>query len=201
MRRTAPPRKSIPLAVCTACVLAAFALAAPAAPASSQTGGVGSLGFDFPTGGIAPPPPVNQLPGKSITGTIAPDGLSALPPAGTPASVKKVIRAANQIAGKPYRWGGGHRRFLDSGYDCSGAVSFALHGGGFVASPLDSTGFTRWGAAGPGTWITVYANGRHAYAVIAGLRFDTSGPGGDGPRWRTVGRAPVGFTARHFPGL
>lgn len=200
MRLTAP-RKPISLAACTAFVLAALASAAPAALGSSQSGGVAPLGFDFPTGGVAQPPPVNQLPGKAITGTISPDGRSALPPAGTPAAVRKVIRAANLIAGKPYRWGGGHRRFLDSGYDCSGAISFALHGGGFLASPLDSTGFTRWGAPGPGAWITVYANRRHAYAVIAGLRFDTSGPGGAGPRWRTVGRVPDGFTARHVPGL
>src|SRR5438094_280729 len=82
--------------------------------------------------------------------------------------------------------GGGHRRFQDQGYDCSGSVSFALHGGGLLASPLPSSDFMRWGERGRGQWITVYTNPGHAFVIIAGLRFDTSGPGERGPRWRTV---------------
>jgi cell wall-associated NlpC family hydrolase len=183
-----------------ASVLAACAIAAPSsALASSQTGGVGALGFQFPTGGVTQPD-LGTLPGQSVT-TVSPDRRSATPPATAPAAVKKVIRTANLITGKPYKWGGGHRRFIDSAYDCSGAVSFALHGGGLLLSPLDSTAFTRWGQPGPGSWITVYANRRHAYVVIAGLRFDTSGPGASGPRWRPMLRSSQGFTARHFPGL
>jgi cell wall-associated NlpC family hydrolase len=115
--------------------------------------------------------------------------------------VTQAIQAANRIAGKPYRWGGGHKRFVDSAYDCSGAVSFALHGAGLVLSPLDSHAFMRWGQAGPGGWITVYASGKHAFVVVAGLRFDTSGPGTRGPRWRPTPRSVGGFTMRHFPGL
>jgi hypothetical protein len=200
LRRSAPPRKPFSLAGLTACVLTAFAIAAPAASlATSDTGGVGALGFDFPTGGVGQPD-LGGAPGQAVT-TISPDGRVATPPPGTPAVVRKVIRTANLITGKPYRWGGGHRAFRDSGYDCSGAVSFALHGANLLLSPLDSRGFMKWGEAGPGAWITVYANRRHAYAVIAGLRFDTSGPGQSGPRWRPTPRPPDGFTARHFPGL
>ena len=109
------------------------------------------------------------------------------------------IEAANSIATTPYIWGGGHGSFESSGYDCSGAVSFALNGGGFLSSPLDSTGLETWGEPGPGQWITVYANAGHAWMIIAGLAFDTVG--GAGPRWHP---SPVdsteGFIARHPPG-
>jgi cell wall-associated NlpC family hydrolase len=179
-------------------VLAAAAvLAAPAAQADS--GGAGAMYFPLPPGDLSPP----ELapPGKTITGTVGADGRTAVAPAGAPVAVGRAIRAANRIAGRPYRWGGGHRRFDDSAYDCSGAVSFALHGARLVLSPLDSTAFMRWGAAGTGSWITVYANRRHAFVVIAGLRFDTSGPGAKGPRWRPSPRPVTGFSARHFPGL
>ena len=132
------------------------------------------------------------------------DGRTAIAPNGAPQAVKDAIAAANRITDKPYRWGGGHGRFEDSGYDCSGTVSYALHGGGLLARPLDSTGFMSWGRPGPGAWITVYANSGHAYAVIAGLRFDTSSAGaggGSGPRWRSQGRSSSGFTARHPSGF
>jgi hypothetical protein len=98
----------------------------------------------------------------------------------------------------PYRYGGGHTSsFVDSAYDCSGSVSYALHGGGLLAKPLDSGAFMRWGMPGKGAWITVYTNPAHAFAVIAGLRFDTSGRGQRGPRWRTGVRVYHGFVARH----
>jgi peptidoglycan hydrolase CwlO-like protein len=120
-------------------------------------------------------------------------------PSAAPAAVKAAIEAANSIATTPYVWGGGHGSFESSGYDCSGAVSFALHGGGFLESPLDSTGLETWGSAGPGHWITVYANAGHAWMIIAGLAFDTVG--GPGPRWHS---SPVdsteGFVARHPAG-
>ncbi|SRR6266516_2342829 len=120
-------------------------------------------------------------------------------PSGAPPAVQAAIEAANSIATTPYIWGGGHGSFESSGYDCSGAVSFALHGGGFLESPLDSTGLETWGEPGPGQWITVYANSGHTWMIIAGLAFDTVG--GPGPRWHS---SPVdsteGFIARHPPG-
>jgi peptidoglycan hydrolase CwlO-like protein len=120
-------------------------------------------------------------------------------PSDAPPAVQAAIEAANSIATTPYIWGGGHGSFESSGYDCSGAVSFALNGGGFLSSPLDSTGLETWGEAGPGQWITVYANAGHAWMIIAGLAFDTVG--GPGPRWHS---SPVdsteGFIARHPSG-
>ena len=116
--------------------------------------------------------------------------------------VAAVIQAGNQIARTPYKWGGGHGAWADTGYDCSGSVSIALAGAGLLSSPLDYTGFERWGAAGPGRWITVYANSVHAFMVVAGLRFDTSGRSGPlGTRWQPAMRSTAGFVARHPPGL
>jgi peptidoglycan hydrolase CwlO-like protein len=120
-------------------------------------------------------------------------------PSEAPAAVAGAIEAANSIATTPYIWGGGHGSFESSGYDCSGAVSFALNGGGFLSSPLDSTGLETWGEPGPGQWITVYANAEHAWMIIAGLAFDTVG--GPGPRWHSSPvDSPEGFVARHPPG-
>jgi peptidoglycan hydrolase CwlO-like protein len=120
-------------------------------------------------------------------------------PSAAPAAIAAAIEAANSIATTPYIWGGGHGSFEDSGYDCSGSVSFALHGGGFLESPLDSTGLETWGEPGPGKWITVYANAEHAWMIIAGLAFDTVG--GPGPRWHSSPvDSPEGFVARHPPG-
>ena len=135
---------------------------------------------------------------------IAPDGRTAIAPDDAPQEVKDVIAAANRITTKPYRYGGGHGKWEDSGYDCSGAVSYALHGGDLLTRPLDSGSFMSWGKAGKGKWITVYANSGHAYAVIAGLRWDTSAAGaggGKGPRWRSTARSSSGYTARHPAGF
>ena len=132
---------------------------------------------------------------------ISPDGLTAMVPAGAPPQVRDAIVAANRIVGKPYRWGGGHAKVEDDGYDCSGTVSYALMGAGLLDAPLDSTGLKRFGDSGPGTWITVYANAGHTYAMIAGLRLDTSGTGGKGPRWHATGRSGKGFVVRHPAGL
>ncbi len=122
-------------------------------------------------------------------------------PSAAPAAVQAVINAANSIATTPYIWGGGHGSFDSPGYDCSGAVSFALHGGGFLDSPLDSTGLETWGEPGPGRWITVYANSGHAWAVIAGLNWNTSGDlSGTGPRWHSTMASTSGFIARHPAG-
>jgi hypothetical protein len=121
----------------------------------------------------------------------------AYAPALAPIQVQRAIWAANTLIGKPYIFGGGHQSFRARGYDCSGTVSFALHGGGLLATPLDSSDFMSWGESGKGAWITVYTNPGHAYAVIAGMRLDTSGPGPSGPRWRTQKRSARGYAARH----
>ncbi len=128
--------------------------------------------------------------------TLNPDG-TATAPADAPEAVKGAIAAGNQITNTPYVYGGGHGSFEASGYDCSGSVSFALHGGGLLSAPLDSTGFMTWGDPGPGQWITVYSNPGHAYMEIAGIRFDTSGAP---PRWQTSLRDSSGFVATHPPG-
>ena len=120
-------------------------------------------------------------------------------PASAPQAVQEVISAGNAIATTPYIWGGGHGSFESSGYDCSGAVSYALHGGGLLESPLDSTGLETWGEPGPGRWITVYANSGHAWMVVAGIAFDTVG--GPGPRWHNPWvDSPEGFVVRHPAG-
>jgi hypothetical protein len=151
---------------------------------------------------VAPPPP--PVPRAQIV-----DGQAVAPP-GAPPRVVGAITAANRIVTKPYRYGGGHRSFEDSGYDCSGSVSYALSGGGLLRTPLDSRSFAKWGVPGRGTWITVYTNPSHAYVVIAGRRLDTSGSQrmvqryggvpGSGPRWRAP-RSSRGYVLRHFPGL
>lgn len=143
--------------------------------------------------------PQNAAPGA--TAVLAPDGRTALAPAAAPPQVVDAIAAANRIVGKPYRYGGGHGSFDDAGYDCSGTVSYALHGAGLLNAPLASSGLTAFGAKGAGQWITVYANSGHTYVVIAGLRLDTSGTGGEGPRWHAESRSSSGYVVRHPQGL
>jgi hypothetical protein len=132
--------------------------------------------------------------------TIGPDGL-AIAPESAPEEVKAIIAAGNEIATKPYKYGGGHGRWKDTGYDCSGSMSYALHGAGLLDEALDSTGFMSWGEAGKGTWVTTYAHGSHSYMIVAGLRFDTSGRSTDGTRWHTKMRSARGYTVRHPEGL
>jgi cell wall-associated NlpC family hydrolase len=131
---------------------------------------------------------------------VLPDG-TAVAPDNAPEVVKRVILAANEIASFPYKWGGGHGAWRDSGYDCSGSVSFALAGAGLLGRPLTSGLFMNWAAPGPGRWITIYANPGHMFMVVAGLRFDTSGRGRAGTRWQAEVRSTVGLVARHIPGL
>src|SRR5215211_2473920 len=175
------------VALAAACLLA-LVLAGPAAASAPLTGGAT---FEPP-----PPPPekATLVDGRVIA------------PAPAPTRVKRVIEAANRLVDRPYRYGGGHRPFsraLDTGYDCSGAVSYALYGGRFLRSPLPSGALMSWGSSGPGRWITVYAHGGHAYLVVAGLRFDTSmhdpdAPGpSTGPRWSKTLRESGAFVARH----
>ena len=144
--------------------------------------------------------PTRLAPGDRAT--IGPDGL-AVAPASAPVQVQRFIAAGNQIAKKTYIYGGGHRADwkLDRGYDCSGSVSWGLHGAGLVKTPMPSGSYTNWGLAGPGQWITIYTKSSHMYAVVAGLRFDTSGRSARGTRWQTDMRSAAGYTVRHPEGL
>ena len=134
---------------------------------------------------------------------LLPGGRAIAPPSAPP-SVRAMIAAANHIRHRPYRWGGGHRHWNSAGYDCSGSVSFVLHAGGLLDSPLDSTGFMRWGGGGGGSWVRIYANREHVFAIIAGLRWDTSfSDDGDrsGPGWSESMRSTGGFRLRHPLGV
>ncbi|HEY7266516.1 MAG TPA: hypothetical protein VH501_02375 [Solirubrobacterales bacterium] len=196
MRKTLSRSRRLAVAgTTTLCVLAI------AVPAAAQTGGSGPPGSTTTPSTTPAPAPVGP-PGKA---KIRKDG-TARPPADAPPAVQSAIAAANAIHTLPYVWGGGHRSFTSSGYDCSGAVSYVLHAAGLLASPMTSGGLAQsWGVPGKGRWITVYGNASHAYMVIAGKRFDTSSGGdrwnqGSGPRWRKKKRKPVGFTGKYFPG-
>jgi cell wall-associated NlpC family hydrolase len=129
-------------------------------------------------------------------------GGHAQTPTGAPEVIARIIAGGNAIAKFPYVWGGGHGSFVDSGYDCSGSVSYALAAAGLLDSPLVSGGFAKWGSPGPGKWVTIYANDGHVFMYVAGLRFDTSGRDGPfGSRWQTAPRSLAGFTVRHPTGL
>jgi hypothetical protein len=131
---------------------------------------------------------------------IGDDGL-AVAPASAPDEVKALIEAGNAIATKPYRYGGGHGRWNDRGYDCSGSVSYVLHAAGLLDQALDSSGFMSWGERGRGTWITIRSNPGHAYLIVAGLRFDTSARRLTGNRWSEEMRSARGYRGRHPEGL
>jgi hypothetical protein len=178
-------------------------LVVPAAAQAQSTGGAEYV----------PPPPENMVAAGSVA-TLLPDG-SAAAPADAPEAVKQAVWAANRLLDKPYKYGGGHAKIEDTGYDCSGTVSYALIHAGLLKSPLPSGPFMRWGENGRGAWITVYSHPGHAYAVIAGLRLDTSAYASRtasirnvarsaferGPRWRPTSRPSRGFRARHPLGL
>jgi hypothetical protein len=178
-------------------------LVVPAAAQAQSTGGAEYV----------PPPPENMTVAGSVA-QLLPDGTAAAP-ADAPEPVKQAIWAANRLQDMPYKYGGGHAKVEDDGYDCSGTVSYALIHAGLLESPLPSGPFMSWGEKGRGAWITVYAHGGHAYAVIAGLRLDTSAYASRtartrkvarsaferGPRWRPTSRPSRGFRARHPLGL
>ncbi|MBS1892236.1 MAG: hypothetical protein JST59_13150 [Actinobacteria bacterium] len=170
-------------------LLALLINAGGASAACNQFGGVSAGQDPCAPETSTEAPPVAAVPGTAPVPTVPGaraklvEGM-AIAPASAPPAVKKVIEWANRIRTKPYVWGGGHGKWWDTGYDCSGAVSYALRGGGLITSPLDSTGLMSWGEPEAGRWITVYANSGHTYAVIAGLRWDTAGSAdGTGPRW------------------
>lgn len=174
--------------VVIAAALVVLGLSATGASAACMGGGVTPAEVD-----ICTPTPKARLLSNGML----------IPPKSAPARVKGVIAFANRIRTKPYIWGGGHRTWWDRGYDCSGSVSYALHGGEFLDSPLPSGPLENWGLSGEGRWISVYANPGHAYAVIAGYRWDTSGntDGSTGPSWHNDMRNYAGFVARHPAGF
>ncbi len=176
--------------------------ATPADPSSMPPASAGSNGTTTPLHDAATagrifahvPAGGSESPAILLTGI-------ALAPPDAPEAVQGAINAANTIVGRPYVWGGGHGSFYSNGYDCSGSVSFALFGGGLIPRPLTSSELEHWGAPGPGRWITVYANGGHTFAEIAGLRWDTVGDAqGTGPRWHLAPTSTAGFVVRHPPG-
>jgi hypothetical protein len=177
----------------------------------ARGGGSRAVVKTMATGGVglgAPATPISTPAHPIVVGTVAKiiNGI-AYAPAYAPIQVQRAIWAGNAIRHKPYIYGGGHGSFTDSGYDCSGSVSYVLHGAGLLSTPFDSSGFMSWGQRGLGRWMTVYTNPSHAFVQIAGIRFDTSAMDdpnpapGSGPRWRpAVSHAP-GFTARHPAGF
>lgn len=146
----------------------------------------------------AAPPPLQLAPGDRAT--VGADGL-AIAPANAPEPVKQIIASGNKIAKAKYIYGGGHGKWEDAGYDCSGSVSYALHFAGLLEQSMPSGGFTTWGDAGPGRWVSTYANGGHMYMVVAGLRFDTSAAKQTGSRWAAAPRPTTGYVVRHPAGL
>jgi cell wall-associated NlpC family hydrolase len=187
-------------------VLATLLVVLPARAQASTTGGTSypasSLRGATAAQATTTAPASTTAPATTVTpaATVGTDGL-AIAPAGAPAQVTALIAAGNAIASLPYKYGGGHTSFDDRAYDCSGSVSFALHGAGLLDATLDSTGLARWGQAGPGAWITIYANKTHTYLTVAGLRFDTSGQKKAGTRWQAAPRSSRGFKVRHPAGL
>ena len=185
---------------------------APAAALTSTTGGsstataatatpVTTEGVTEVTETAATPQPDLLVPG-SLARYV--NGYAAAP-MNAPASVQQVIWAANEIIGLPYIYGGGHASFISPGYDCSGTVSYALHGGSLLSAPMDSSELEAWGSHGAGRWIAVFGNAGHAYMDVAGLRLDTSAADDpsdqQGPRWRPLRPENAGYVVRHPLGL
>jgi cell wall-associated NlpC family hydrolase len=158
------------------------------------------------TGGAAVGVTAATKPDLLVPGTTARyvNGLAAAPME-APAVVQEIVWAGNQLIGLPYIFGGGHASFIARGYDCSGTVSFALHGGALLLSPEDSSEFEGYGSHGLGRWVTIFSNPGHAYMTVAGLRLDTSAADDpsdqQGPRWRPLRQSNAGFRVRHPVGF
>lgn len=182
---------------------AAQAAQAARAAQAAQAANASSAGSPSASSSGSPSASSGGSPSPSVGGIAIDTGGMVQAPPGAPAAVAQVIAAGNAIATLPYVYGGGHASFHDSAYDCSGSVSYALAAAGLVTSPLDSTGFESWGDAGPGRWITVYANAGHAFMIVAGWRFDTVALANGGTRWSSdlSGEDTSAFVARHPPGL
>jgi len=175
-------------------------VAGDAAPAPATDPGLEDVG-PKPTHAASGAKPRHAVGRTDITkATALPNGV-ALPPLEAPEEVKQIIEAGNIIARSPYVWGGGHGKWLDKGYDCSGSVSFALAAAGLLSGPLASGPLMSWGKPGRGRWVTIYANQGHVFMEVAGIRFDTSGQRVTGSRWQNAVRSTSGFVARHPEGL
>ncbi len=212
---TPAPISEVPGAAGTATKHSSANATAAAAPEATATGTTAAETTETSaTGGsaIAPAPtpapdgPFEGRPELVVPGTTARyvDGLAAAPMS-APLAVQQIIWAGNELIGLPYIYGGGHASFISPGYDCSGTVSFALHGANLLATPEDSSEFEKWGSHGAGRWVTIFSNPEHAYMTVAGLRLDTSAANDpsnlQGPRWRPLRPANEGFTIRHPLGL
>jgi NlpC/P60 family protein len=186
----------------TAMIAAAAVLALPAlAHADSTTGGVGTGSVP----GSATPAPLSTAAHPTVAGTRTKliRGV-AYAPAAAPLRVRQLIWSVNTILGKPYVYGGGHGSFNDRGYDCSGLVSYAMHAAGLLKTPMSAPGFFRFGTYGTGRWVTLWVRSGHVFAVVGGLRLDTTpypSRGVEGPRWRPQMRDTAAFTPRHPAGL
>ena len=185
-------------------VLKDVALNGGAVASAAATGGAMPKAQPLPTPKDQPLPTPSAAPplrlGPGMLATVGPDGLATAPTQAPPV-VQQIIAAGNRIATKPYIYGGGHGKWEDAGYDCSGSVSYALHGAGLLDQSMASGGFMSWAEPGPGEWVTTYATGGHMYMVVAGLRFDTSGRASAGTRWQAEMRSTSGYAIRHPPGL
>ena len=178
--------------------------------AASATGGsapvTGAQPAEVPPAGLGSATGPTARPQLLVPGTTARyvDGLAAAPMS-APLAVQEIIWAGNELIGLPYIYGGGHGSFTSHGYDCSGTVSFALHGASLLKTPEDSSEFERYGSHGIGRWVAVFSNPGHAYMTVAGLRLDTSAADDpsnqQGPRWRPLRRANAGYRVRHPLGL
>ena len=192
LKHTKKARRGLRLGIGLGLGTAAALIAIPASSLGAGSGGVGmgGTGSDAPVGVTTPGSKAKLKNGYAV------------PPANAPRKVVRAIEAANEIVkGKPYCLGGGHARRRARCYDCSGSVSYALTGAGLLDYAMPSGSFSGWGKGGKGAWITTYSNSGHMYAVIAGLRLDTSMTVGDGPGWSTEIRSGRGFVKRHPRGL
>jgi cell wall-associated NlpC family hydrolase len=178
--------------------VASVAPASAQDPAPQSAGSAASGGSEYGTQSPARTPTVPGAMAKIVDGV-------AYAPETAPDAVKAVIWAGNDIVGMPYVYGGGHGDFEDDGYDCSGTISYALHGADLLARPRDSSSFFRYGSAGKGSWVTIYTKSSHAYLTVAGIRLDTSAAddkgGQKGPHWRPLRRSDRGYKLRHPVGL
>ncbi|MCW3015318.1 MAG: hypothetical protein JWO02_2410 [Solirubrobacterales bacterium] len=184
----------IALAFSVASIVPAFAQ--DPAPQSDESAASG--GSEYGTESPAETPTVPGTVAKIV------DGI-AYAPESAPDAIKQLIWAGNDIVGMPYLYGGGHGDFVDEGYDCSGTVSYALHGADLLAKPRDSSSFLRYGSVGKGSWVSIYTKSSHMYMTVAGIRLDTSAAddrgGLKGPRWRPLRKSDRGYKARHPVGL
>jgi peptidoglycan hydrolase-like protein with peptidoglycan-binding domain len=183
-----------PTGVVTGRVASALVRTATATPG---TGG-GTM-FQRPAAHPAGPTPAGLTVVPGNRAKVMSNGLAAAP-ANAPAEVKAIIASGNEIAKLPYKWGGGHGSWTDTGYDCTGSTTYAFRTT-FRRGPAPTFGYSNWGVAGPGQWITTYASSYHVYLIVAGLRFDTSGLHEAGSRWTATTRSSSGFVPRHPAGF